>query len=187
MWNVLIGLTPAYQTDILPHWGHGRLVNPVNCSKSVQFLPELSLQIRKMLFMILIMSLLKIKRSFILLPFCLHRRFICDDPKVGFISECQFTISLEISNDRFHCKYTHCTYCSMGSSGNTNHKQLSLNVVSAIKYIITWFFYILFPYSRYRPLSVVDGHSRSLEYLGRWESLPVNGGLSVSLTVFHGR
>ena len=34
--------------------------------------------------------------------------------------------------------------------------------------------------------SVVDGPSRSLEYLGRWESLPVVGSLSGSLTVFHG-
>ena len=44
-----------------------------------------------------------------------------------------------------------------------------------------------FPYSRYRLLSVVDGLSRSLEFLGVWGSLPVVGGLSGSLTVFHGR
>ena len=31
-------------------------------------------------------------------------------------------------------------------------------------------------------MSVVDGLSRSLEFLGRWESLPVVGGLSGSLT-----
>ena len=36
-------------------------------------------------------------------------------------------------------------------------------------------------------LCVVDGLSQSLEYLGRWESLPVVGGLSRSLTGFHGR
>ena len=41
------------------------------------------------------------------------------------------------------------------------------------------------PYSRYQSLSVVDGLSQSLEYLGRWELLPVVGGLSGSLTVFH--
>ena len=41
-----------------------------------------------------------------------------------------------------------------------------------------------FRYSRYQSLSVIDGLSRSLEYLGRWESLPVVGGLSGSLTVF---
>ena len=44
-----------------------------------------------------------------------------------------------------------------------------------------------FPYSRYRSLSVVDGLSRSLEYMGRWESLAVVGGLSGSLTVIYRR
>ena len=44
-----------------------------------------------------------------------------------------------------------------------------------------------FPYGRYRSLSVVDGLSRSFEYLGRRESLPVLSGLSGSLSVFHGR
>ena len=34
------------------------------------------------------------------------------------------------------------------------------------------------PYSCYRSLGVVDDLSQSLEYLGRWESLPVVGGLS---------
>ena len=42
-------------------------------------------------------------------------------------------------------------------------------------------------YSRYRSLSVADGLLQSLEYLGRWELLPVVGSLSGSLTVFHGR
>ena len=44
-----------------------------------------------------------------------------------------------------------------------------------------------FPYSRHRSLSVVDGLAWSLKYLGRWESVPVVGGLSGSLTVIHGR
>ena len=44
-----------------------------------------------------------------------------------------------------------------------------------------------FPYSRYQSLSVVDGLSRSLEFLSLWESLPVVGGFSGSLTVFQRR
>ena len=43
-----------------------------------------------------------------------------------------------------------------------------------------------FPYSRYRSLGVVDSLSQSLEYLGRWESLPVVGSLSGSLAVAKG-
>ena len=39
------------------------------------------------------------------------------------------------------------------------------------------------PYSRYRSLSAVDGLSRSLEFLGLWESLPVVGSLSGSFMV----
>ena len=46
---------------------------------------------------------------------------------------------------------------------------------------------VWFLYSRYRSVNViVDGLSRSFEFLSLWESLPVVGCLLGSLTAFHG-
>ena len=72
--------------------------------------------------------------------------------------------------------------CIFDSFGNrrqreTQHCFCSQNIHRVFSYR-AWF-----PYSRYRSLSVVDGLSRPLQCLGRWESLPV-GGLSGPLTVF---
>ena len=77
-----------------------------------------------------------------------------------------------------------------GSLGITASRWRSFRVVDSLSWSLMVFQSLhlnCYFWRQTYSLPVADGLSQSLEYLGRWESLPAVGGLSGSLTVFHGR